>query len=200
MLAILLLILIFNHLMNYETYDKIIEFDNNFFKSINDFRSDWGIAIFKVITYFGEVYIPIVIIVGLLIFIKNKWIVLLQASSYAIAGVVTYIAKLVVARPRPTSALIKIPSTYSFPSGHTLTSIIFYIILVYLLTYNIDRDKRNAYLVFATIFALLISFSRPYLGVHYLSDILGGIILSIPLLFILINTIKYTFSKKLSGK
>lgn len=200
MLIVLILILIFNHVMNYDSYDRIIEFDNNFFESINDFRSDFGISLFKVLTCFGNIYVTLGILAILLIFIKNKWIFLIQAGSYGVSGIITYLAKIIIARPRPTTALIKIPTSYSFPSGHTLTSIVFYIMLVYLLTYNSKKEVRNSLIVLATIFAFLIAFSRPYLGVHYLSDILGGIILSIPILVILVNTVNIVFSKKISGK
>lgn len=200
MLLVLIVILIFNHVMNSNYYESIIEFDNNFFSSLNDFRSDTATSIFKIFTYFGNIYIPLVILVCLLIFVKNKWIFLLQTCSYAFAGIITYLAKILIARPRPLEALIKIPSTFSFPSGHTVTSIVFYVMLVYLLTYNSKKEVRNASIVLATIFALLISFSRPYLGVHYLSDILGGMLLSIPILVILINVVNLNFSNKLSGK
>jgi membrane-associated phospholipid phosphatase len=70
----------------------------------------------------------------------------------------------------------------------------------YLLTYNCKNEVRNSAIILSTIFALLISFSRPYLGVHYLSDILGGIILSIPILLMLINVINKNYSKKISRK
>ncbi len=200
MVLIFAIILIFNYVMNSETYETIIKFDNNFFEAINDFRSTTGTEVFKIFTYFGSIYIPLLILLCLMLFIKNKWIVILQTASYGIAGVITYIAKILIARPRPGSALIAIPTSYSFPSGHTLTSIVFYVMLVYLLTFNSKKEVRNALIVLATIFSLLIAFSRPYLGVHYLSDILGGMILSIPLLFVLINTINYLFSKKLSGE
>ena len=200
MLLILIIVLIFNHVLSSSLYEKIIEFDTGFFTSINDFRSDLGISIFKIFTYFGNIYIPLVILACLLIFLKNKWIFLIQTSSYAFAGLITYLAKIFIARPRPMEALIKIPSTYSFPSGHTVTSIVFYVMLVYLLTYNKKKEVRNASIVLATIFSLLISFSRPYLGVHYLSDILGGMLLSIPILIVLINIVNMNFSNKLSGK
>ena len=190
----------FNIVYRNGLYDKINDFDEMFFTSINDFRSDSLNTFLKIITEFGDFYIPLMILVCILIFIKNKWIFTLQAGSYALAGVITYFAKITVARTRPFSALIDIPSSYSFPSGHTLTSIVFYIMLVYLLTYRYKKEVRNSLIILASLFALLISFSRPYLGVHFLSDILGGIILSIPILLMLINIINKNFSKKISGK
>ena len=133
----------------------------------------------------------------ILIFLKNKWIFYLQTSCYAIAGIITYISKLLAARPRPVEALIKIPSSYSFPSGHTLTSLVFYFMLVFLLTYKIDKKKRVIYLLLTFVLSLNIAFSRVYLGVHYFSDVLGGIIIAIPCLYLFMNIINKNYSKKI---
>lgn len=200
LLIIFLLILIYYLVFNSKYYDSIMAFDNKFIKSINAFRSDSMTSIFKIITVFGDFYIPFIILVCILLFIKNKWIFTLQVGGYSIAGIITYLSKVLIKRPRPVSALIEIPSSYSFPSGHTLTSILFYVLLVYLLTYNCKKEVRRSSIILISIFTFLIAFSRPYLGVHYLSDIIGGIILSIPTLLMIINIINKNFSKKLSGK
>ena len=200
LIVILVLILLFHFVINSSCYETIISFDNKFFESINDFRSDFMTVIFRIFTFFGEIYIPLIIIICLFIFKKNKWYSFIQVGCYVIAGVITYASKLLIARPRPISALIKIPSSYSFPSGHTVTSIVFYVILIYLLTYYSKKEVRHSSMFLASIFALLIAFSRPYLGVHYLSDIIGGMILCIPILLMLRNIINMNFNKKLSGK
>ena len=200
LIVILFLILLFHFVINSSCYETIISFDNKFFESINDFRSDFMTVIFRIFTFFGEIYIPLIIIICLFIFKKNKWYSFIQVGCYAIAGVITYASKLLIARPRPISALIKIPSSYSFPSGHTVTSIVFYVILIYLLTYYSKKEVRHSSMFLASIFALLIAISRPYLGVHYLSDIIGGMILCIPILLMLRNIINLNFNKKLSGK
>ncbi len=200
-LLIIFVIILINYVVfNSKYYVEIFKFDNNFFGIIDNFRSDSLTNIFKIITHFGDFYIPFIILVCVLLFKKNKWVFTLQTGGYAIAGIVTYLSKIIIRRVRPVSALIDMPSSYSFPSGHTLTSFVFYILLVYLLTYNCKKEVRNSLIILTSIFTLLIAFSRPYLGVHYLSDIIGGFILSIPTLLMLINIIGKNFSKKLSGK
>lgn len=84
--------------------------------------------------------------------------------------------KNLIARPRPcwidssVSLLIKNPTDYSFPSGHTLAS---FEGAAVIFLYN----KKAG--VLAYILASLIAFSRLYLFVHYPTDVLAGMILGI---------------------
>ena len=86
------------------------------------------------------------------------------------------ILKHLIARPRPcwldqsVHLLIASPTDYSFPSGHTLSSVIGATILT-------KTDRRFGYA--AVSLAVMIAFSRLYLYVHFPSDILGAVILGI---------------------
>lgn len=64
--------------------------------------------------------------------------------------------------------LISAPTDFSFPSGHTLSSVVSAAILTM-------TDKRFGYV--AIPLALLIAFSRLYLYVHFLTDVLGGAVI-----------------------
>lgn len=84
--------------------------------------------------------------------------------------------KNLIARPRPcwldgsVKLLIPIPTDYSFPSGHTLSSVIGATVLT----------KTNRRFGWAAIpLAAIIAFSRLYLFVHYPSDILAGAVLGV---------------------
>lgn len=84
--------------------------------------------------------------------------------------------KNLIARPRPcwlddsVMMLISSPADYSFPSGHTLSSVIGATVLT-------KTDRRFGW---ATIpLAAVIAFSRLYLFVHFPSDILAGAILGV---------------------
>lgn len=93
-------------------------------------------------------------------------------------GLISTVVKVLVDRPRPvfddpiTEAFGK-----SFPSGHALTSTVGYgTLLLAFLPFIPERWKRRAVAGYVTL-VLLIGASRMGLGVHYLSDVLGGFLL-----------------------
>ncbi len=197
---ITIMVVVFSIIMRFSLHDKIILFDYKIINLVNTLLNDKIIKIFKVLTFFGDFYIPCIILVCILIFFKNKWIFLLQTGGYAIAGIITYIAKLCAGRPRPIDALIEIPTSFSFPSGHTLTSIVFYLLLVFILTFNLKNKTRKIILPITFVFVLLIAISRIYLGVHYCSDVIGGVLIGIPCLLMCTNIINKNFRDKLLKK
>jgi membrane-associated phospholipid phosphatase len=86
------------------------------------------------------------------------------------------VMKLGFRRERPFFAdPLATESTFSFPSGHALVSLAVYGAIALLLARRISSHRRGALLLAATaIWVALIGFSRLYLGVHFLSDVLAG--------------------------
>ncbi len=87
--------------------------------------------------------------------------------------------KLVFARPRPTVVPATTTALYtSFPSGHSSLAAATYLTLGALLARVQKRRSLQAYTIgIAVLIALLVGFSRVYLGVHWPSDVLAGWIL-----------------------
>lgn len=197
LLTLVLLIVICVIVVKSSYINDINKFDQSVIKFIISILDDRLTSIFEFLTFFGDIYIPIVILMCIFLLIKNKWYFYLQSVSYLIAGIITYLTKILAGRERPLEALIEIPSSKSFPSGHTLTSIVFYLMLIYLLTNKCSKRVKIISFICGSIFVLLIAFSRVYLGVHYCSDVVGGIIFGIPCLLMLINVISKNYKKKL---
>lgn len=86
--------------------------------------------------------------------------------------------KHLVQRPRPDMSLArveKLPSSPSFPSGHTMVSTTVFGSLAVLGTFLTRRKTIRLFLTAVGIFIpILVGLTRMYLGVHYLSDVLGG--------------------------
>ncbi len=100
------------------------------------------------------------------------------------------VLKNLIARPRPcwienADLLIAVPTDYSFPSGHTLSSVIG----AFMLT---AANRRFG--LFAIPLAALIAFSRLYLYVHFPSDVLASIVIGV-----LISLISILVCKKLTA-
>ena len=78
------------------------------------------------------------------------------------------------ARPEPFFGTL-LPSSYSFPSGHALLSCCFFGALAAMLTIREpSRHARLAIRAAAAVLVVLIGFSRIYLGVHYITDVVAG--------------------------
>ena len=95
------------------------------------------------------------------------------------AYILTDIFKNFICRERPC-----IHPGYSFPSGHTLTAMCFYGIIIYLvMQYVRSQFWRVALSIFFGFMIFMTAISRLWLGVHFLTDVLASIFFG----FILVN-------------
>lgn len=134
-------------------------------------------AVMPAITFLGNAGAIWIIATIILICIKKYRIqgCILACSLIASLLICNILLKNIVCRSRPcwievVDLLIKNPTDYSFPSGHAMSSTIGATILTY-------ANKKFG--ILAKPVALLISFSRLYLYVHFPSDVLAGIILGL---------------------
>jgi membrane-associated phospholipid phosphatase len=101
----------------------------------------------------------------------EQWLICALLGPFAI--VLNYVVKLAVKRPRPVleglPPLGGAPSSLSFPSAHATSS--------FAVATAMTRVDGVAGLAF--VLALALSLGRPYLGMHYPSDVLAGAVLGI---------------------
>ena len=123
----------------------------------------------NIITYAGTLIFVTIISTSLLLIYKEKrkripyiWL------TIAIVSIIVELLKLLIVRPRPELIGNYSVKGSSFPSGHS--ALIFS--PVAMLSKEFPKFK-----IFIVSFALLVAFSRLYLGVHYLSDIIAGSLL-----------------------
>ena len=93
-------------------------------------------------------------------------------------------------RKRPLSPLLKAAKGLSFPSGHAITAVTFYGLVIYILD-HIMGTGLAFYLLdgFFILLILMIAFSRIYLRVHYLSDVLAGLVIGTLWLLVSLKTL-----------
>ena len=130
----------------------------------------------------GIVVMMVVAVAALfLVLAEHKYSAMLLLASTFGGIVLNGVLKLGFNRPRPT---IFVPSVHavssSFPSGHAMSAAIVYATVAYLAA-RLHKRRWARWLVMTAAFIViaLISFSRVYLGVHYPSDVLAGIVVGL---------------------
>jgi len=122
----------------------------------------------------GMIYVGILVVIFLFM-IRRRSEAFLLILMTCVAQVVDVILKIIIQRPRPQFYPLVIERDYSFPSGHAMTSFVFYLTISYLI-FHLTRNKRLSLISFGifSIIILLIGISRVYLGVHYPTDVVAG--------------------------
>lgn len=174
LLIILLIIDIILLLMGY--MDNI---DSLVYEFIFSFNSIPLTNIFKIISILAStkmiIFYNIIIVIVMIVRKSNKLVLVPIASS--LSAIINNMIKIIVARERPGINPLVIEKTYSFPSGHSMISILFFGTLLYI----INRDNYKYKKVFNTIipiYILSVGISRIYLGVHYFSDCISGYLIA----------------------
>ena len=101
---------------------------------------------------------------------------LILSASPLFSTLLYKLIKEILQRPRPEEALHLIrQGGFSFPSGHAMTGLVFYGLVLYFFLSSIKNSStRGVLLAVGVIYIFSIGFSRIYLGVHYPSDVLAG--------------------------
>ena len=139
-----------------------------------------GIRIFWAVTLLGSpVFIAVLGVVVARVLARRQQSLVMAGWSVALVGsaLLERVLKLSIRRPRPDfAAQFLYDSSYSFPSGHAMNSLVAYGMLAYILVtcWARHRAAQIAIIVCAALLILAIGFSRLYLGVHYLSDVAAG--------------------------
>lgn len=142
----------------------------------------------EIITNLSSSYVLIAITIGIWIFVKNKKVGWCVASNLVITVLLNQLLKYIIQRPRPDGYRLITESGYSFPSGHSMVSMAFYGLIIYLI-WKMVKNKKIKYISCGILAILIpmIGFSRIYLGVHYASDVIGGFAISIVYLLLYTN-------------
>ncbi len=158
--------------------ERLTQLDTQLVNALHAQATPLGTQIYLVITWFGSEGVWMFgIVIGLVFLLRRDWFRLVfWIITLAGGALLNGLMKDFFARPRPVFAEpFVIEQNYSFPSAHSMMSMILYGLMAYLLWRAIpDRFTRYIIVFDAVLFIVLIGISRMMLGVHYLSDVLGG--------------------------
>lgn len=195
--AIYFLIVLFLGVFIYIFKKEIINIDNIVYRYIvENIRNDRLTQVMKIITMFGSSIAIVLVSVLTLFFVKTSKMKFLVCVNPLLATIINQVLKFVVARKRPTEFFLIIEKGFSFPSGHSMVSVSLYGFIIYLIYTKIKSKKKYILISVLVILTILIMFSRIYLGVHYLSDVIAGCLISIAYLITYIKVINAYLERK----
>jgi undecaprenyl-diphosphatase len=163
---------------DYLTNDPLARWDVSFARWLSGERGTVGTDFFRVLSFFGSPAVALAI--GTLVcavLYRRRHLVEAALLPVVLGGseLLNLILKLSFHRTRPEVAFVDL-DTYSFPSGHAMMATAAYGALAYLAWSHLRTGRARLLLAVATaVLVALICFSRLYLGVHYLSDVLAGV-------------------------
>jgi undecaprenyl-diphosphatase len=197
LVILLFAIALFTLIANEIVFENDGRFDLRVSHFIDARQSPVITRIAKFVTWFGTGFflIPAYLVV---IFYLRKMKQFRKAVMVAIVAIVSllsgWLLKDIFHRPRPIAPLVSSAGGYSFPSGHSLGGFTFSGVLIYLLLHSsVPGYLKWTISIFLILFAFLIALSRIYLRVHFASDVLGSLLVTIvwlTLTFIFLNTLE----------
>ena len=181
--------------MEKKMFQAIQNIDNLIMNNIPFLYEDTLNTIMLLTTNLISIEFVCVLFIILLILAKNKKDISYLIVGSAITVLINRLIKNIIQRPRPEGIKLTIETGYSFPSAHAMLSVFIYGFIIFLLLKN-QKDKKNSKMLSIALGVLIlwISFTRIYLGVHYLSDVIVGALFGGICLFIYI---KFVYNKDL---
>lgn len=161
-------------------HDPLTKFDTTVLESLHRDATPAGVTVSAAISRLGSPVAMAVLAVGgvVMLAVRRQWTVLGGwVSAFSGAGVIDHWLKVAIHRPRPSYATALLQhSSWSFPSGHAMGSLVGYGMLAYVLLLMGPRTGRFRVLIVTGLASLIVAIgiSRLYLGVHYFSDVVGG--------------------------
>jgi undecaprenyl-diphosphatase len=159
------------------TIRAIGELDQDVYDAIVPLRNDVLTAVFKLfdVTGKGIVTIPLrIALVGILVFRRRYAAAAAFAIAWATSEVMIEVLKGYFMRGRPSLPLVETVG-FSFPSGHATAGAAIGVSIV--LAFLRPGHRRRVWIGLALVLAFTMAFSRVYLGAHWLSDVVTGVLL-----------------------
>lgn len=161
--------------------DELARVDNPVTSWLIDHRVAWLTRVMQLVTLLGSLSVALAVLAVTAVVAvlgTRRWEpAVLLAIVMAGTTALVYPVKLLVGRARPDigEALVGPFVGSAFPSGHSAQAVACYGALAYLAARHARRwSVRVTVWTCAGVIALLVGFSRLYLGAHWLTDVLGG--------------------------
>lgn len=137
----------------------------------------FGLEVFIVFHYIGETWfiftVSIILLLIIWVCLKDEKLMLFNVLTGVFGFALYQVLKDIIERPLPE--FVVIPTTYSFPSGHTTHGFLYLVTIAYVFDRIIISKKTSRIIWIVTIIlSLLIGLSRISEGCHFASDVIAG--------------------------
>jgi undecaprenyl-diphosphatase len=195
----LLSLFLFAYLAHEVVQENEKAFDSKVSGYFMSFSNDQVIPVMRFFSFFGTIQflIPAYVLLIIYFYTKRRFRYCINIAIISISSsAMMFALKDFFHRARPQLPIIKSFTTYSFPSGHALTSFIFCSIIIYLTWKSqIAQFWKWCLIILLLMFTLTIGISRIILRMHYPTDVIAGFCLGIAwviLSFWLLRKIDYS--------
>jgi undecaprenyl-diphosphatase len=195
----LLSVFVFAYLAHEVVLENEKAFDNKVSHFFLSFSNEHIVGIMKFFSFFGNIQflLPAYILLIIYFYTKKQYRYCINIAIISLSSsTLMFALKDIFHRARPQLPILKGLTTYSFPSGHALSSFIFCSIIIYLIWRSgLQKLWKWLFIVLLLMFTLTIGISRIILRMHYPSDVVAGFCLGIAwviLSFWLLRKIDYS--------
>ncbi|WP_102027688.1 phosphatase PAP2 family protein [Salirhabdus sp. Marseille-P4669] len=158
--------------------NRLVAFDQQLIQLVQGSITSNRTTIMKGISFFGSfhwIIAPLLILASLLVLMKRTRFAVFLVLSYFSGRLLNRLLKSWFQVDRPQLHQLVSASGFSFPSGHSMNSMIFYGVLSIIIAKLIKQPlMRWSMIIVLGCLVLAVGMSRVYLGVHYPSDVLAG--------------------------
>lgn len=176
-LSIVILVFLIIGIMVRNTNEGIL-FDVFILDVIHKQHSTLLFTIMKIVSFIGSAYflIPVMLVTLIYTTIKKKYYISkLLLSSTLGSYIMNFVLKMIFQRGRPLEYFLVDQGGLSYPSGHSMVTMTFYMTLAYIISKVIrKKDNKKWIYLFSYTMIILMGISRLYLGVHWPTDVIGG--------------------------
>lgn len=166
--------------------DGLVAIDHPAASWLAEYRADWLTDFLLVVTRWGNptpLTLVMTVVCTYTAYRAKSWLpIWIGALAGGGLALVITIAKHLVGRPRPPQPLAVIPANgLSFPSGHATGAAAVGVLCAWMLCRWVVRQPEFKGWVWtlAVTLIFLVGFSRPYLGVHFVTDVVAGWVLGV---------------------
>jgi membrane protein DedA with SNARE-associated domain/membrane-associated phospholipid phosphatase len=168
--------LFFSVLEDVVTRDPLVQADLSVFRFLQQLRTGAADHVMVLVTQAGSVGVLLPVVVAVLAWLLSRrcwrtagyWV-----GSAAFAELMVQVLKSTLGRQRPL-ALYDGGEQFSFPSGHATVSVVVLGFLAFLVCRRQSGAWRTGIGAAATLYVVMVAFSRLYLGAHWFSDVIAG--------------------------